>query len=477
LAKRRQKKASRVEQSSHMRQVHNTAMSPIAKCIRKACLPAASLFLTLNPGAVLAGPEGGQVVGGQGDISTPNSTTTLINQQSQNLAIDWATFNVNTNELVQFNQPSSTASALNRIFDQNPSQIFGTINANGNVLLVNPHGIFFSPTASVNVNSLIASGLDISTSDFMNGKLNFYGVDGTDGIVVNQGILQAATGGSITLVGKAVSNEGFILATAGQVNMVAGQQITIDFDGDGLMQFAVDKEVLTNAQSLDAAVSNSGEIQADGGSILLKGSAAKDIFSKVVNNEGIIKAGRIENKGGEIRLVGLGSGASVLNTGTITADAGDATSSGGSVELTAENVTNSGTITANATGGDGGSIKLQSTDTTLVEGNAVVTASSSSAQGGTVQVLGDKVGLFDAASINVSGALGGGEVLIGGDFQGKNPDVQNAQFTQVSSDVTVKADALSDGDGGKVIVWADNTTRYYGDISAKGGSAPVGNDR
>ena len=240
-------------------------MRPIAECIRKACLPAASLFLALNPAAVLSGPEGGQVVGGQGNISAPNSTTTVINQQSQNLAIDWATFNVNTNELVQFNQPSSTASALNRIFDQNPSQIFGTINANGNVLLVNPHGIFFSPTASVNVNSLIASGLELSTSDFMNGKLNFYGVDGSDGIVVNQGILQAATGGSITLVGKAVSNEGFILATAGQVNMVAGQQITIDFDGDGLMQFAVDKEVLTNAQSLDAAVSNSGEIQADGG--------------------------------------------------------------------------------------------------------------------------------------------------------------------------------------------------------------------
>jgi len=163
LAKRRRKKASPIEKRSRMRKMHDSAMSPIAKCIRKACLPAASLFLTLNPAVVLAGPEGGQVVGGQGNISAPNSTTTVINQQSQNLAIDWATFNVNTNELVQFKQPSTSASALNRIFDQNPSQIFGTINANGNVLLVNPHGIFFSPTASVNVNSLIASGLDIST--------------------------------------------------------------------------------------------------------------------------------------------------------------------------------------------------------------------------------------------------------------------------------------------------------------------------
>ena len=132
-----------------MGKMHSSAMSPIAKCIRKACLPAASLFLTLNPSAAFAGPEGGQVAGGQGTISTPNSTTTVINQQSQNLAIDWNSFNVNTNELVQFNQPSTKASALNRISDQNPSQIFGTINANGNVLLVNPNGVFFSPLAAI----------------------------------------------------------------------------------------------------------------------------------------------------------------------------------------------------------------------------------------------------------------------------------------------------------------------------------------
>ncbi|RKZ13503.1 filamentous hemagglutinin, partial [bacterium] len=219
-------------------------MSPIARCVRQVCLPAASLFLTLNPGAVFAGPEGGQVAAGKGNISTPNSTTTVINQKSQNLVVDWKSFNVKANELVRFKQPSAKASALNRIHDQNPSKIFGSINANGNVLLVNPNGVFFSPTASVNVNSLIASGLDIKTKDFMAGRLDFNGVDGTGGMVVNQGILQAATGGSISLVGKAVINEGVILATAGQVNLVAGKQVTIDFDGDGLMQFAVDREVL-----------------------------------------------------------------------------------------------------------------------------------------------------------------------------------------------------------------------------------------
>ncbi len=426
-----------------MRQTQRFSMTPIAACVRKVCLPAAGLFLSLNPGPVFAGPEGGQVTGGQGNISTPNTTTTVINQQSHHLAIDWTSFNVSADELVRFNQPSSKASALNRILDQSPSQIFGTINANGNVLLVNPNGVFFKPGSSVNVNSLTASALNISSDDFMSEDLDFDGVDGTDGHVVNQGVLQAATGGAINLVGKAVKNEGVILASAGRVNMVAGEKVTLDFDGDGLMQFAVDKELMDNAQSLGAAVSNTGEISADGGSVLLKGSAAKDVFSRVVNNEGVIKAGRIENKGGEIRLVGMGAGSSVLNTGTL-------------------NVT--------GTNGDGGTVVLQSSDTTIVSGDSVIDASSTDTDGGKVKILGDKVGVLDNTVVNVSGATGGGEVLIGGDFRGDNPDIQNAKRTLVADDVKITADANTVGDGGKVIVWADEVTGYYGDISAQGGS-------
>ncbi|MDP2694138.1 MAG: hypothetical protein Q8O58_04630, partial [Gallionella sp.] len=84
--------------------------------------------------------------------------------------------------------------------------------------------------------------------------------------------------------------------------------------------------------------------------------------------------------------------------------------------------------------------------------------------------LGDKVGLFDHASINVSGDAGGGTVLVGGDYQGKNPSVQNASATYVSPDASIKADAITSGNGGKVIVWADDVTRFGGNISARGGA-------
>ncbi|MFQ5660585.1 MAG: filamentous hemagglutinin N-terminal domain-containing protein, partial [Gammaproteobacteria bacterium] len=418
-------------------------LKPLAACIRKATLPAAGLLLGLNAGTIFAAPQGGQVVGGQGNITTPNATTTTINQQSQNLAIDWTSFNIARHELVQFNQPSASASALNRIYDQNPSQIQGALRANGNVLLVNPNGVFFGPTASVKVGSLVASGLNITTEDFMAGNYHFQTpAGGEGGLIINQGILAAATGGSVALVGGAVRNEGVILATAGQVTLAAGKTMTMDFDGDGLIQFTVDEEVLQNAHVLDDAVSNSGAIHAAGGSVLLTGKAAKDVFTHVVNNEGVIRAGRIENQGGTIRLIAAGNSNSLINTGTLDA-AGQ--------------------------GGDGGTVELSSTDTTIVAGQGSIDASSIDAGGGTIQLLGDKVGLFDTATIDASGATGGGTVLIGGDYQGSNPDIQNATVTYVGEDASIKADATSNGAGGKVVVWADDTTRFYGTATALGG--------
>ncbi|MHC4984482.1 MAG: hypothetical protein ACYTF6_15110, partial [Planctomycetota bacterium] len=92
--------------------------------------------------------------------------------------------------------------------------------------------------------------------------------------------------------------------------------------------------------------------------------------------------------------------------------------------------------------------------------------------GGEVQVLGEDVAITGNATIDASGDLGGGQVLIGGDYQGSNPDVLNAFRTQVEAGSVVRADALSIGDGGKVIVWSDECTRFSGAVSAAGG--PLG---
>ncbi|HIF52249.1 MAG TPA: filamentous hemagglutinin N-terminal domain-containing protein, partial [Thiotrichaceae bacterium] len=134
--KRKSGKRAKIK-SITSRQLFAARLNPVTTFIRTT-LPAGLLF-GLHAGAAFAGPEGGVVAAGDGNISTPNVTTTNINQASQNLIVNWESFNVNINEAVNFIQPNAQAQALNRIFDQNPSQIFGSINANGKVLLINPN--------------------------------------------------------------------------------------------------------------------------------------------------------------------------------------------------------------------------------------------------------------------------------------------------------------------------------------------------
>ena len=373
------------------------------------------LFLGISFEVALADPSGGRVIRGEGSIGQSGATTT-ISQQTQRLLLEWQSFNVAANENVIFDQPGATAVALNRILDQNASEILGAIDANGRVFLLNPNGIIFGETATVNVGALVASSLDIDYDDFMAGNYNFQTLaDGTPGVVVNRGLLQAATGGSVTLMGGAVSNEGLILAELGQVTLAAGGSASLDFDGDGLLFFEVDGDVLASTGVLDSAVSNTGEIEAQGGEVLLTARVARDVLSNVVNNEGIIRAQRIDNTGGVIRLVG--SGGNTLSNGVVDASAGDTQSTGGHI-----------------------------------------------------QILGDRVGLVGNAVVDASGAAGGGEIKIGGGFQGNDPTVRNASRTLVGQDASIAADAGTTGDGGEVIVWADDWTLFYGDISARGGS-------
>ena len=398
--------------------------------------------LAVAANSAVAGPQGGQVVAGQGDISNPTSTTTLINQQSNRLVIDWTSFNIASNETVQFDQPSVSAMALNRILDQNPSQIFGSIIANGQVYLLNPNGIIFGKTAIVNVGGLFATGLNISNSDFMSGNLKFAAPDGQDGgYIVNHGVLQAADGGSINLIGSSVLNDGIIIANLGQVNLAAGSAVTVDFNGDGLMQFQVTGAVLhkmVNAQT-GAAITNAGKIEANGGTVVMTAAVAEQVLMQAVNNSGIVQAAGIQNKSGHIYLTGSG---------------GD--------------VINSGTLNASSASGNGGSITLQSTGTTELRGNASVNAASAVSTGGSIQILGNQVGVLDRASVNASGAHGGGTILVGGDEHGA-PGVQAASATVLGQNASLTANATTSGNGGEVVLWSKNYTGFYGHINVQGG--------
>ena len=121
---------------------------------------------------------------------------------------------------------------------------------------------------------------------------------------------------------------------------------------------------------------------------------------------------------------------------------------------------------ANAVTAEGGKVVLRATGDNLVDGAVTARAGS---QGGSVDLLGDRVALYDNGSVDASGATGGGSVRIGGDYQGKNPGVPNASSTFIGTNASIKADATQSGDGGRVIVWSNDATRFYGQISARGG--------
>jgi filamentous hemagglutinin family protein len=128
-----------------------------------------------------------------------------------------------------------------------------------------------------------------------------------------------------------------------------------------------------------------------------------------------------------------------------------------------------GTNQPNATIANAGNLAVGAGQILTLHGSTVASTGMLAAPGGTVQVLGDRIGLLNHAQIDVSAPGGGGTVLIGGDYQGQG-SLPNASSTFVGPNATINADALGSGNGGRVIIWSDDSTRFYGTISARGGS-------
>lgn len=152
--------------------------------------------LVAVPCVAVAAPAGGEVVGGQATIQQ-QAEITNITQTSQRAAINWSSFDIAKTETVNFIQPFADAATLNRVTGAVSSQIFGNINANGHVYIVNPYGINIGDSAKINVNGLGLSTSDISPAAFMSNGMS-YG-SGSGSIVV-AGNVKA---GSITVIAGA----------------------------------------------------------------------------------------------------------------------------------------------------------------------------------------------------------------------------------------------------------------------------------
>jgi len=377
-----------------------------------------AVLSTLLIGSAVANPVLGNVAAGNVSIQQTPSTTT-INQTSHQAILNWQSFNIGQQEATHFQQPAGGI-ALNRISPtQGASSIYGQLTATGTIILMNPAGVFFGPSAYVNVGGLIATTGNITDQNFLNGNYQFSKVPGYSGSIINQGQIIAANHGLVALMAEGVVNNGMIQANMGHVILASGDAYTLSFSGDDLINFNVTAKTSSpgldqNGKPLRSGVTNTGTILADGGKILITADAAQGVLDSAIDMEGVVQAQSVSQHKGEIILDG--------HAGTV-----------------------------------------------VVSGTLDASGRQAGQTGGTVKVLGDQVALVDKAVIDVSGDQGGGEVLIGGNAHGAGPE-QNATYTYFGSNANVYADALTSGNGGKVVVWSNDGTQFYGNIFARGGA-------
>ena len=272
-------------------------------------------------------PTGGNVTAGSGTISQTNTDMT-INQASQNMVIDWQGFSIGENNSVTFDQPSSSATALNRVIGSEISHIQGVLKANGRVFLINPSGVLFHNTASVNVGDLVVSTLNMSNEDFMSGNYDFNG--NSPGQIINRGDISAADGGYVVFIAAKIENTGTVTANSGGVLFGAGSRVILDLGGPVKLQ--------VEEAAIDALIEQGGAIRADGGLVYISAKAAGDLTFTVINHTGITEARTLSSgENGEIYLLGDMGNDRISVGGTLDASAPDG-GDGGFIETSAAKV-------------------------------------------------------------------------------------------------------------------------------------------
>ncbi|MDY6782339.1 MAG: filamentous hemagglutinin N-terminal domain-containing protein [Cyanobacteriota bacterium] len=323
-------------------------------------------------------------------------------------------FNINEGAAAYFSNPAGISNIFSRVTGSNPSYLLGTLGVFGdaNLYFLNPNGILFGPNAR----------LDIAGSFFASTANRIVLPDGTQFSATEPEalpLLSIETQPPIGLVFE--GDESGAILNAGDLAVAREQNLTL----------------------IGGTVVNTGNLQAIEGNITLmavpeSGRAELSEEGRVARWDAAPAVGSSSSQPPTLSELVSGSGLGEELGVTVDAE--------GNARLVESGV----------------SIP-QYAGTTLVTGNVEVAGDV----GGTVDVRGDRVGLF-GATIDASGANGGGRAFVGGDYRGQDESL-NASRTVVSEDTAIRADAVDEGDGGRVIVWAEETTGFYGTIDASGG--------
>ena len=417
----------------------------------------------LLSGDVLASdlPRGGVVKSGEASIIlgidiSQGRDFIEVNQFTDKAIIDWSSFDVGQNKLVEFVQPSIQSQVLNRVLGSTPSTIAGRIKANGQVFLVNPNGILITKTGLINTNSFSASTLDISNEDFIRGKLSFVKQSGKDGTVVtNNGSITVSDGGFVALLGGAIDNSGVVTAHLSKVGFGAGEKVILNIGDSEFLRVEIPtsnlntiRDVNGNKLSEMISVNNGSKVISYGGLVKLSVGTVRKTLRRVINIRGLVQAKSASSSNtGKIII----SGPDVSVNGTIDVSSDVVNVNGGEVAITSNSYRQTGSINAsgNATASNGGvasilsnsNISIFAQSNILSDGNVdggiirintgssrliaqgKISASGISGRGGLIDISADggNVIVMDGTEILATGYSAGGLIRIGGETAGTNP--------------------------------------------------------
>ncbi|MEI7788755.1 MAG: MBG domain-containing protein [Chlorobiaceae bacterium] len=448
----------------------------------------AVIFSLLPEGRTFALPVEGLTAAGKAAITNPSSTDMHILQESRQAIINWNSFDISKNESVNITQPTCQSILLNRVLGNNPSHIFGTLTANGQIFLVNQNGVLFAPGASVNAGGVVASTLAIRDSDFLSEKYTLF-KNGSAGSVINQGSINA---GFTALLGSSAENTGSIIASKGMAGIAVGEGITLSFDPYGLVAIKVDQA------TYNAQIKNSGLIEADGGSVVMSASAADALLSTGVNNSGKVRAGTITEHNGKVSIeagtisnsgsieagnnIDATAAGTMVNTGKFSApvihatvnnlldaglwDTGGYPTGGNIIVHACGSIEQTAASHIRADGNQGGLISITAGKKLYLSGG--FRACGIAGQGGEIDITAPET-IIAGTTASADGESGGGRIFIGGGWQGNDFTLANAATTLVTQSTRLNANALDNGNGGTVVIWSDQSTSFAGTIEARGG--------
>ncbi len=372
---------------------------------------------------ILANPTGLTV--GHGSATVRQSGSQLTVTASQNAFLNWQSFNIAAGETTTFKQPSASSIVWNRINDQNPSQIYGSLQANGIVVLLNSSGFYFGPNSFVSAAGLVVSTANYAPPNNGGGSWEFNGPPPLASIV-NYGQINVGQNGSAFLIADKIENHGTIEAPGGTVGLAAGQTVLLSERPDGR---GMSMQVTLPRGSVD----NYGNLIADAGTIAMN--------AKVINQEGLIQANSVQSKNGVIELVSddqlnLGASSQIVASG----DDSSPGSSGGNVTLQSGNnfsdVAGSKIVlTGGAQGGNGGNVEISAPN--ILSLNSSINARAQSGSTAGKLLLDPDYIILDSFGPD---SAGGGTVLAG-DNPGGTLDLNvNSAFANVAvSQVTLQA--------------------------------------